>query len=432
MGIISDMPSKGGVELNNVIEEFKYVYQGQNINSGDFVSYINGVSSVATKETTTVPLDASRFSYATACAIDKNRVLMAYCDNTSSNSYLQVANIDGANIKLNTRVIFSSSKIVFEGALLIDENKVALFWKSSGNSGQYISVVLIEGEIPTFYPSVEIGGTRGLSLYQDSYYLLDKNKVFYAYNKDNRNSAWYSVILTFSGGSISQGTEVNGNNNHFAKYGSNNTAIGCYSNSYALVTINGNTITLGTQDTMGVEGTVSITNLSERVVLISGTNGQQVYDNGTFSTLNTSGSYLYLKNYDENKALGIKSNSNSLIYLSSYDTNTKELTLSTGFYRDKFYWQDYGYSMSVVDTNNYNSGIMFGIGTSGTSSGSPYVASLFGITGNTISTNITTASYEQQVKIAEKTPFDGVALSKGTGGDNTGHNEQVKIARPTP
>lgn len=431
MGIINDMPSKGGVELNNVIEEFKYVYQGQNISAGDFVNYINGVSSVTVKETTTVPLGASQFSYATACAIDKNRVLMVYCDNASSETYLQVAEINGADINFNTRVVFSTSKYVFEGALLIDENKVALFWKNSGNSSQRISVIRIDGNIPTYYPSVEIGGTRGYALNQDSYYLLSNNKVFYSYNKDNRNSNYYSVILTFSDGNINPGTEVNSAYEHFAKYYSDNSAIGGFSDFYTRVTINGTVITFDSN--YSLVGTItSIANLSENVVLISESSGQQVYDNGTLSSIiNVASNYLYLKHYNENKALGIYSRSNSLFYLLSYDTNTKELTSDTGFYRDNFYWNDSGYSLSVVDTNNYDSGIIFGIGASGTSSGSPYVASLFGIVGNTISTSIITPTYEQQVTIAEKTPFDGVALSDGIGGDNTGHGQQVKIAKPS-
>ena len=62
------------------------------------------------------------------------------------------------------------------------------------------------------------------------------------------------------------------------------------------------------------------------------------------------------------------------------------------------------------------------------STGSSYL-NLFSI-GETISNQIIQADYEQQVKIATEPPFDGIALSSGVGGDDTGHNEQVKIAIP--
>ena len=36
---------KSGIKLNDVIEEFKYVYKGQEVKAGDFVNFINGIAS---------------------------------------------------------------------------------------------------------------------------------------------------------------------------------------------------------------------------------------------------------------------------------------------------------------------------------------------------------------------------------------------------
>ena len=49
---------------------------------------------------------------------------------------------------------------------------------------------------------------------------------------------------------------------------------------------------------------------------------------------------------------------------------------------------------------------------------------------NVLTNEIVDVNYEQQVTLATEPSFDGIALSSGVGGDDTGHNEQVKIARP--
>lgn len=57
-----------------------------------------------------------------------------------------------------------------------------------------------------------------------------------------------------------------------------------------------------------------------------------------------------------------------------------------------------------------------------------FVNYINGVASGSIGTDI--AEYEQQVTPATEPPFDGIALSNGVGGTDTGHNEQVKIAKP--
>ena len=74
----------GGGKLNNAIEEFKNVYQGQTVNAGDFVRFIEGFGEYSNEMPTSIsPLldtpDKRYDAYKTkVLQLDENRILVLH------------------------------------------------------------------------------------------------------------------------------------------------------------------------------------------------------------------------------------------------------------------------------------------------------------------------------------------------------------------
>ena len=82
IGALNYQGVQNGLKLNDVIEECKYVYQGQTIKAGDFVEYVNGVASQRTETSSekaltdnSVPQTGVKIS---AVLLDEKRVFIAH------------------------------------------------------------------------------------------------------------------------------------------------------------------------------------------------------------------------------------------------------------------------------------------------------------------------------------------------------------------
>ena len=83
IGALNYQGVKGGIKLNDVIEEFKYVYKGQEIKAGDFVNYVNGVASGSIG--TDINAQVSDSKNSKAIEIDENRILIVYRNSSDIN-----------------------------------------------------------------------------------------------------------------------------------------------------------------------------------------------------------------------------------------------------------------------------------------------------------------------------------------------------------
>ena len=106
-GAIDYIGVKGGLKLNDVIEEFKYVYKGQEIKAGDFVNYINGVASGSIG--TDINAQVSDWRYSQAIEIDENRILIAYNNRSDINILkCQIYSLENAQLIAGTTYSITS------------------------------------------------------------------------------------------------------------------------------------------------------------------------------------------------------------------------------------------------------------------------------------------------------------------------------------
>lgn len=441
IGALNYQGVKSGIKLNDIIEEFKYAYKGQEIKAGDFVNYINGIAGKTEVASTPLSLGTTEYSYDTACLVDDNTVLIAY-GNSSSYGYLNVVTIDNGVLKVGTRVTYRSTSTVYMGAVKIAKNRACVFYKPGGNGATYGVVVQVNGTVPSVLYSITVGGSRSTTM-SKSYYRIADNKIFCTYNKDNRNSYYYALVISFGDTSATMGTEVS---SYYTQHAAQLTPTKylCTGSSYALIaTVSGTTVTLGNkqQHSSGNITTRALglcTALDENRAIVgfapyvngnNGTIGVTICSvNGTTLTFGTifnvfSGSYpTTMDLLETNKIFATQQYTTKILTISG-TTITAGTSYTTQIDSTNFSISQHG--VAVLDKNR-----AFTIGYKGSATSGTVYSYLLGINDTVISNNIISDAYEQQVTLATQPPFDGIALSNGVGGDDTAHNQQVKIAMP--
>lgn len=339
--VIVDVPpteSEGGggsSAINGVIREYE-VNAGARVSAGDFVEFVNkwGAGEFHTGTTAAV----------SACKLDNNRVLVAYCDTgNNNNGEAVVLTIDGATVRIGETVVFCENIKATVSVAALSENKgiVVFEWDYKGDDTYYSvnSVVLSVDhttiKVGSVSPSLSERSSErrpGVSVVP-----LTENKAFVSY-ATNRNG--YACVVTIDGTDISVGASsqfYQGTNDVRCKR-TNATVVtdtkvlisyyvdsGTYDHSYVLVcAIDGNVVSFGSAVRLGyVSGTIPSENVvalsQDRALFAYGWKGSNGGGSATICIVSIDGvavarlseeyvfsssaSYIALSQLSENKAL---------------------------------------------------------------------------------------------------------------------------------
>ena len=447
IGALNYQGVKGGLKLNDVIEEFKYVYKNKTIKAGDFVNYINGIGSSISATDVSTYISSYK---ANAVQLDENRIAVTYYKDTKM-LCCTIITIQNLQISIGTEysVSLSNTFTNYPSIALIDTNKLLIFFNLYNSSYSPTSipcavVATVSGATISFGSVVQSTSNNG-------YVCLDLCKVdtdkavaglYYAGN-DNRCSNW---VITVSGTVPSLSATVKVQNYYKTK---NMTLSQLDTNKFLMSWSRDST-----KASICI-GTVSGTSISYSVSTVSG--GTTIYMYNT-CVINKSKFVYFIYDSTASCCIGVGSISGSSITLSD------KIALNINEYLRAKALDETRVAFAVSDGQNSSKatlrvatveGTAITLGTSFVTSLSSrrfsYLDSLiegqlfalhsnnsnndnylylYGIEGTTISNTVIQNVYEQQVTLSTEPPFDGIALSSGVGGDDTGHNEQVKIAIP--
>lgn len=462
IGALNYQGVKGGLKLNDVIEEFKYVYKGQEIKAGDFVNYINGVASGSNG--TDINAQLSDSSNTQAIEIDENRILITYRNKSDINILkCQIYSLENAQLIAGTTYSITSPTTDYlwikDIAMLEDKRFVILGQSYNSDKSSYYPLLFcgkIEGNTiifgtaksylsnyPNYYPyslcyisnnkfimgSVFTGNNRRVnchifsisdltlpdsftSVYNPSYYYcwdlrirkISDTKVLIVWNNTNKSSI-YTTTGTISNNTLSTSTvrTITSSTNYLrnALSLSENLNLIIYTES-SLPIIATYTTVIASSNLLKTTDIPKIISVAEDVGVLKTSENSIILAYGGTSDVNYSVAILPITNITENSAT----------------IGTTYLYPST--------------SKVIRDIINFQTNIIALLSSyqdpTSNSTGSSYL-NLFSI-GETISNQIIQAEYEQQVIPSTQPPFDGIALSNGVGGDDTGHNEQIKVYVP--
>jgi hypothetical protein len=136
----------GGIKINGLIESYK-IKNGETINAGDFVDYINSENTTL-GENNTFP-NPGVFSTVLpvyAKILSNNKILFVY--RSAGDLVYSIGTVNGSSINLDLEIqIDSSESIVFPiAALELNNEKIVILYRTSGTSDIVKTVIgLING-----------------------------------------------------------------------------------------------------------------------------------------------------------------------------------------------------------------------------------------------------------------------------------------------
>lgn len=177
--------NKGGMSINGIIKDY-YVYAGEDISAGDLVEYVNGVAG-RTWYGTNVDTDLSQnATYSgqsiSAVTLDENRVFIAHSYGSSYYLYGVVCTINGATITYGTDTELNSyaSAGAQISAVKLQDGRVFIAHSYSGNYYLYGMIVSINGTAVTKEADTELSSVDYTG-YRISARLLPTGKIFIAH-----------------------------------------------------------------------------------------------------------------------------------------------------------------------------------------------------------------------------------------------------------
>ena len=203
--------NSAGIKLNNIIEEFKYIYKSQEIKAGDFVNYVNGVANrVSYGNSVDTAIVASQYAgyNIAAVLIDSDTVFIAHSYNTSYGLYCTVCKISGATITCGTPTNLNSIRYAgrFLKAIKLDDGRIFIAHSYSSNYHLYGMLVNVDGLTVTYGADTPINDYEdegaGISLAK-----LENNRIFVSHNYRSSDRL-YGRIVTISGDTMDIGTDT--------------------------------------------------------------------------------------------------------------------------------------------------------------------------------------------------------------------------------
>jgi hypothetical protein len=214
-GALNYQGVKGGLKLNDVIEEFKYVYKDQEIKVGDFVNFINGIGGKANSVNIVLSNSVGTGVMLSAVSLPEDRVFIAHTSGDvtigsgSSSLYGIVIKINKNDIILGTDTYLGvsvvSSRLV--SCLELSDNRVLVVHDSNDLAANGMVVTIDGFNIQISISDTQIaprGAYTGCELA-----LLTPEKVFIGSDNNTSSHYAYGRILTISSTSFSLGTNTN-------------------------------------------------------------------------------------------------------------------------------------------------------------------------------------------------------------------------------
>ena len=462
--------SKKGLDINGIIQDY-YVYAGETVNAGDFVTFVNGIaeSTLTLVSTSPVQLHSRNILDIKSILLDENKVFIIVQDDSTNYGYAKIATISNGTITLGTDYQILSSAISNISITKVTSSKVAISFVTSYIANAIIANV--SGTTITFGSAVSLG--EGTSSYPDastSIVALTSNYLVVAWNRnDTANNATNTsrglracVLYTSGTTSLSKYTMFNlprnGTNQYLSLCAVNSTTATL---AYKAGNSSGSTVymfvlqrssgTLTAGDDTQVSSAIYSRQIcsclinTDTVLIVHGVAassssysayGRTAYVSGTTVTLGTrealnTGKYVEYTGVgllETNKAVISYYNSNTttgiMLIATMSGTNSRIITLS----------ENYTFAENTIITTttpcvlNPNTVLV----TYGTNLQVNTKGQLFSIDGTNITNEVETlaAIYETQVKKATTLPYNGVASTSGEGGSSTAHKDVVSVYVP--
>jgi hypothetical protein len=443
-----DWQKKGGIKLNDVIEEYRYVAAGKQIKAGDLVNYINGVAS-KTDYGESLDTQLSSETYTgnaiSAVQLDENRVFVAHGKNQSY-PYLYgiVCTINGNKITYGKDTQLNSLEYCgasFSIGLLPNGNVFIAHVYGSAYSYLSATIVSVDGT------EIKVESFKNSSLQNRtniSTCILPNGNVFIAYNY---SSKLYGIICSTEGTSMTFGTETqlssssstantistcllpNGNVFIAHSYGSNYYLYGM------VCSISGTTITKGSDTALNTDqyaggNSISTCLLPNGDVFIAHCYGSDSLLYGIVISVNgttiSKGTDVHLGDgrYFTGYAISTCLLPNGDVFIAHnwdrYDYYLYGMIVSidgtTITKKTDIALSDTTFQGQVISALLLSNGTIF-IAHSNTEDKYYLYAQIFAIDyeNNVPTKNIVITEYEQQVTPAIEPPFNAVALSSGVG-----------------
>ena len=160
-----------GVSINGIIDTY-IVEAGENINAGDFISFVNRMLSY----------ENSSNSAPSAILLEPNKVFIAHAYSNSNYLYSTIVTIDGTTMTPTTTPLSTVQYSCYyaPSAVLLEPNKVFIAHTYSSSKYLYSTIVTIDGTTMTPI-TTQLSTVSRSSNYAPSAILLEPNKVFIAH-----------------------------------------------------------------------------------------------------------------------------------------------------------------------------------------------------------------------------------------------------------
>ena len=471
MSIISKFPGGGGTGIQGIIENY-YVYAGSNVSAGDLVEYINGIASQTTETSVDTQLSSieKTGSAISAIKLDDSRIFIAHSYGKNYHLYGMIVSINGdiittgTDTELVTRT-YAGTTISTE---LLSDGRIFIAHSRDGDENYhylYGIIVTINGTAITHGADIALSynTATGNSI---STQLLPNGNIFIAHSLNTNSGGYYlyGMIVTINGDIITTGTdtkivdvtytsnvistELLSSGNIFIAH-SRGTGYDLYgivvTVSETNVIVNGSDTVLSTIDYTGWDISTEILsndnilvthssgrdsigldlNINGIIVVVNGTN----ITKGTDTVLKTATGYVsrsissqLLQNGNVFIACPVFNNKTQYLLGMIAIINNTSIVVGTDVILITNIWDTV-----PVSTELLSDGRIFI--SHGYSNKYYLSAQIFWIDEeNNVPTNqIKVQTYEQQVRPATSSKFDGVAKTSGVGGTSTAHNQQVSI-----
>ena len=468
MGVAGLDYKKGGFDINGIIKDY-YVYAGENISAGDFVEFINGVSGeteISTTTTTKQQLFGEDYGRnKVACRLTDTKVFLLYTKYSSNSNYPLYAVI----LTINNGVITVGSSVTIGtgycgrniSAVTLSETSVAVAYGYSSTLYLRACVCTINGT------SISTGGSYTVHSGEHSSSSLSmclvtsgKICILYRYNDDVTNEDVttyyiYSKIGTISGTTILFGTQATLYSSEYvassnASYGTAVVAVTddkvmyLYHNpaNYTtglfgrIGTISNKSITLGTQTTISstsyLYGNANAITLTNGSIVITHRHSGNMYatactvsgttiSKGTTKTLSNKNAYYSSISEISNNRVAVFYTYDSSLRSAILSVSVRTITVGTEFVVDSDSTGNY-LSSATLSLDNV---IITNQGGSSETLNGQVLGFSGSVPSNTI--QIEVPKYETQVRKTTSQTFNGVAKTKGEGGNSAGHKDIVNV-----
>lgn len=442
-----------GMDIKGLIKDY-YVYAGENISAGDLVEFINGISGNTEYRTSPVPTyqeTSSSYKPADSQAVlmSKNRMLVIWSAPQGKTLKGCVVKVDKNNIVLGTITTISATTYG-KGCVSLErltDNKALItsYYKTSSSTSTlrtWARVVTVgESNIISSGTDTQLWGQE---CYGDTSLYAISPELVVALGNYNADYC-YAFTISINGTTPTSNTTLNlygdGSNFHSIIQMTNTKFLASFRTADSVCKVSSLTLSdkvFTLNKTLDLAS--SCTNVSNAIKLTddlafliynkTGTfldlTGSDVVTSSTVSLNFASGNNKILNKIDNNNKILVSDSAGNIGVLNINATN-KTLTSGTIY---SWLMPDFR-SIDCFDSELFNSYIVFicACGYYEPLDDYQHKIRLMGINGTVVSDQVLVYPEDEvQVRRVTTGKFDGVAKENGTGGDEYGHNDLIKVS----